>query len=201
MRNAWRAIKLFEELPAYGVKLHLAGLDRMIDITTPDGPHDALMRAFLDDLLMLDASQRAKDGVQYRHAKGETSGIPPFGTIRERKARRQFAGAWLMPDGSVASGENSTEPPRGSAVWRGYFGFAERILRLYRTDTLGYKRIAQTVTSEGYQFRDRRGQPRSINSDDARRVVANWRAYAGLVGYGRAKEVIAHKQQDAASVP
>src|SRR5690606_13786783 len=31
MRNAWRAIKLFEELPAYGVKLHLAGLDRTID--------------------------------------------------------------------------------------------------------------------------------------------------------------------------
>lgn len=36
MRNAWRAIKLFEELPAYGVVLHLAALDRTIDITTPD---------------------------------------------------------------------------------------------------------------------------------------------------------------------
>ncbi|MBK8139495.1 MAG: recombinase family protein [Chloroflexi bacterium] len=201
MRNAWRAIKLFEELPAYGVKLHLAGLDRTIDITTPDGRMSAYMQAFLDDLYALDASRRAKDSVQYRHAKGETIGIPPFGTIREKgKLVASSQGAWLMPDGSVASGENSTEPPHESAVWRGYFDCAERILQLYRDGTLGYKRIAQTVMSEGYQFRDRWGQPRSINSDDARRVVANWRAYAGLVGYGRAKEVVAHKQQDAASV-
>jgi len=85
MRNVWRAIKLFEGLPAYVVKLHLAGLDRTIDITTPDGSMSAYMQAFLDDLYALDASRRAKDSVQYRYAKGETIGIPPFGTTRVKR--------------------------------------------------------------------------------------------------------------------
>jgi DNA invertase Pin-like site-specific DNA recombinase len=201
MRNAWRAIKLFEELPAYGVKLHLAGLDRTIDITTPDGRMSAYMQAFLDDLYALDASRRAKDSVQYRHAKGETIGIPPFGTTRIKgKLVPSSQGAWLMPDGSVIAGENETEPPHEQALWRGYFDCADRILSLYRNGSIGYKRIAQAVMADGYHFRDRWGQPRSINSDDVRRVVANWRTYAGLVGYGRAKELVAHEQEDAASV-
>jgi DNA invertase Pin-like site-specific DNA recombinase len=201
MRNAWRAIKLFEELPAYGVKLHLAGLDRTIDITTPDGRMSAYMQAFLDDLYALDASRRAKDSVQYRHAKGETIGIPPFGTTRVKgKLVPSSQGAWLMPDGIILTGENEDEPPHESAVWRGYFDCAERILSLYRDGSIGYKRIAQAVMADGYYFRDRWGQPRSINSDDVRRVVANWRSYAGLVGYGRAKELVAHEQENAASV-
>src|SRR5437868_4699195 len=32
MRNLWRAIKLFEELPAYGVQLHIASVGRIVDI-------------------------------------------------------------------------------------------------------------------------------------------------------------------------
>ena len=54
--------------------------------------------------------------------------------------------------------------------------------------------------ADGYHFRDRWGQPRSINSDDVWRVVANWRIYAGLVGYGRATGLVSHEQEDAASV-
>lgn len=72
MRNAWRAIKLFEELPAYGVVLHLAALDRTIDITTPDGRMSAYIQAFLDDLYALDARRRSLDSVKYRKGKNIT---------------------------------------------------------------------------------------------------------------------------------
>lgn len=47
MRNAWRAIKLFEELPGYGVVLHLAAADRTLDITSPDGRMSAYFQAYV----------------------------------------------------------------------------------------------------------------------------------------------------------
>ena len=70
MRNAWRAIRLFEDLPAFGVVLNLASIDRTIDIATPDSRMSAYIQAFLDDLYALDASRRAKDSVRYRKDKG-----------------------------------------------------------------------------------------------------------------------------------
>src|SRR5262249_13512552 len=70
MRNAWRAIKLFEELPHYGVVLYLASIERTIDISTPDGRMNAYFQAFLDDFYALDASKRALSSVSFRKGKG-----------------------------------------------------------------------------------------------------------------------------------
>lgn len=196
MRNAWRAIKLFEELPAFGVKLHLASLDRTIDITSPDGRMTAYFQAFLDDLYALDASRRSRDSVRYRKAKGVSIGIPPFGTLRDPQTGFLIPsphGAWLLPDGTWTSGTEGENPPVPEALWRGYFDCAQRILDLYRSTNRGYKFVATQIHQEGYAFRDRWNQPRAVASDDVRRVTSNWREYAGLIHDGRAKEKVAHR--------
>ena len=64
MRNAWRAIKLFEELPDYGVVLYLAGAQRALDISTPNGRMNAYFQAFMDDLYALDMSRRAREAAK-----------------------------------------------------------------------------------------------------------------------------------------
>src|SRR5690606_10563135 len=90
-------------------------------------------------------------------------------------------------------------PPHADAVWRGYYQCAERMLTLYKDNQHGYFAIAKQLNSEGWMFRDRWGQPRSIMLDDVRRVTSNWREYAGLVLNGRAKERIANELEDSAS--
>lgn len=202
MRNAWRAIKLFEELPGYGVKLHLASLDRTIDIATPDGRMSAFFQAFMDDLYALDASRRAKDSVKYRKARGISIGQPPFGTIRDDNGNLIPSpyGAWLMPDGSFVAGKDRNQPPHPDALWRGWHECAERILMRYKDNQHGYYAIAKQLGGEGWAFRDRRGNPRMMILDDVRRVTSNWREYAGIILDGRAKERIANEIENPAEL-
>ncbi|MBZ0284284.1 MAG: recombinase family protein [Anaerolineae bacterium] len=202
MRNAWRAIKLFEELPHYGVKLHLASIDRTIDITTPDGRMTAYFQAFMDDLYALDASRRAKDSVRYRKGKGQSIGIPPFGTIRNESGFLTPSpyGAWLMPDGTLQPGKDRNQAPHPDAVWRGYYECAERILQIYKDNLHGYLYIANQLNSEGWAFRDRNGNPRLLTLDDVRRVTSAWREYAGLMTQGKARDRIASKIENPTQV-
>ncbi len=202
MRNAWRAIKLFEELPAYGVVLHLAALDRTIDITTPDGRMSAYIQAFLDDLYALDARRRSLDSVKYRKGRNITIGIPPFGTIRGEDGLLIPSpyGAWLMPDGTLQAGKDKNQSPHPDATWRGYYECAELILTLYKDNQHGYGWIADEMNRRGWAFRDRWNTPRTINSDDVRRVTSNWREYAGLLMQGRAKERIANEIENPSDV-
>ena len=197
MRNAWRAIKLFEELPAYGVVLHLAALDRTIDITTPDGRMSAYIQAFLDDLYALDAKRRSLDSIRYRKERDITIGIPPFGTVRGDKGHlvKSSQGAWLLPDGRFEPG-TADHQPHPEALWRGYADCAARILTLYKDNQHGYGWIADELNRSGWSFRDRWGKPRPFTLDDVRRVVSNWREYAGLVTpgkVGKARDRIASK--------
>jgi DNA invertase Pin-like site-specific DNA recombinase len=202
MRNAWRAIKLFEELPGYGIVLHLATLDRTIDITTPDGRMTAYFQAFMDDLYALDASRRVKDSVKFRKGKGIGIGIPPFGTIRDDNGHLIPSpfGAWLMPDGSFQLGKMGNPPPHPEALWRGYYECAEHILEVYRENKQGYQNIATQLNYEKWAFRDRWGNPRSILLDDVRRVTSLWREYAGLISTGKARDRIASKIENPTSV-
>lgn len=62
------------------------------------------------------------------------------------------------------------------------------MLRRYAFNKKGQTLIALEMNAEGWAFRDRNGQPRPIERDDVRRVVSNWREYAGLVLGGRAKD-------------
>ena len=203
MRNAWRAIKLFEELPAFGVVLHLAAVDRTIDITTPDGRMSAYIQAFLDDLYALDARRRSLDSVNYRKSRNITIGIPPFGTQRDKTSGQLIPsdeGTWYMSDGSFVAGTDPDDPPHPDAIWRGYHACAELMLTLYKDNQYGYGSIAAEMNQQGWAFRDRWSMPRPIKGDDVRRVVANWREYAGLILKGRAKERIAHEIDNPTSV-
>lgn len=195
MRNAWRAIKLFEELPRYGIKLYLASIDRTIDISTPDGRMTAYFQAFMDDLYALDASRRALDSVTHRKRKGQSIGIPPFGTIRNEEGFLvpTVQGAWLLPDGSFQAGTQEEEPPHSDALWRGYYECAELILKLYINNLHGYGWIADELNRLGWAFRNRWNEPRTVKLDDIRRVTSAWREYAGLVLQGKASQRIAAK--------
>ncbi len=195
MRNAWRAIKLFEELPHYGIKLYLASIDRTIDISTPDGRMTAYFQAFMDDLYALDASRRALDSVSHRKRKGESIGIPPFGTIRDENGHLISTpyGAWFMPDGSFVAGKRGDEPSHPEALWRGYYDCAKLILETYAKNLHGYGWIAEELNHLGWAFRDRWNAPRLLKLDDVRRVTSAWREYAGLVLQGKARDRIAAK--------
>lgn len=202
MRNAWRAIKLFEELPHYGVVLHLASIDRTIDISTQDGRMTAYFQAFMDDLYALDASRRAKESVTYRKGRGESIGIPPFGTIRNDQGMLIPSpyGAWILPDGRFVAGIEGEEPPENNAVWRGYYECAKLILEMYRANLRGYGWIANELNRQGWVFKDRWNEPRPLKLDDVRRVTSAWREYAGMVLQGKARDRIAAKLENPTSI-
>lgn len=203
MRKAWRILKMFEELPDYGVQLHLAALDKAIDITTSEGRMSAALQAIFDEQYADDVSRRAKSEIQYRKSRGQTIGIPPYGTIRDKKDNGRLVprtdGVWLMPDGSFEAGEDAANPPHSEALWRSHYECAKRMLELYAKNLNGYNMIAEKMTEEGWRFRDRYGTPRLLSGDDIRRVTSNWREYAGLISDGRAKERIANELESPSS--
>ena len=111
-----------------------------------------------------------------RKAKGITVGLPPFGTKRNKETGYLEAsdeGAWLLPDGTWIAGKVGDQPPHEAALWRGYYQCAERILTLYAEQT-GRGRILEKLQNEGWAFRDRQGQPSPLETDDVRRVIANF---------------------------
>jgi DNA invertase Pin-like site-specific DNA recombinase len=200
MRNTWRALKLFDELSTSDVKLYVGVSDRMLDIKTPDGRMNLFMQAFMDEMYALDGSRRAKDSIRHRKKQQVTVGMPPFGTIRNEKGYLipSLSGAWKLSTGDWVAGQLGEDSPTNDAVWYGYHDAAKRLLELYAEDKGGYNRVSKVMTNEGWVFRDRWNNPRLFCSDDVRRVVANWREYAGIVSDGRAKERVAHEfeQQD-----
>ena len=189
-RKTWRVGKLVETLDEYGVRLVLAAPGREIDTSTQVGRMMITVLALQDEAYATDISQRVKDSIEYRKSQGKSVGMPPFGTIRDDDGYLQPAstGAWLLGDGRHVSGEDSEQAPEDTALWRGYYACAQRILELYAENKMGIERIAYQITSEGWAFRDRRNQPRLVNRDDIRRVVSSWREYAGLNADGRGKD-------------
>lgn len=183
MRSLWRTVKFLEELPEHGVTMRLAYSDTKIDMTTSDGRLSATFQAFLDEQYAIEASKRAKDSVRYRKEKGRSIGIPPFGTIRDKKGHlvRRQDGAWMLANGNFEHGLSADEPPESDAIWRGYADAAQRVLTLYAANEHGYSYIADQMNSEGWAFRNRHGMPRRFGIDDVLRVVSNWREYAGIV--------------------
>jgi hypothetical protein len=138
----------------------------------------------------------------YRKGLGKTVGMPPFGTIRNESGYLEPSpyGAWLLPDGRYVPGTIDQDPPEVGALWRGYHGGAQRILEIYAENNIGIERISYQVTDEGSVFRDKKGRPRAIGRDDIRRVVSNWRQYAGLSPIGRAKDMNASMMDNPTSI-
>ncbi len=190
-RKTWRVGHLLDLLDEHGVHLVLAAPGREIDTSTPMGRMMVNFMAMQDEAYAADIAQRAKDSIVYRKGQGKTVGMPPFGTIRNERGYLEPSpyGAWLLPDGQYVPGDVEQDPPEPGALWRGYYDCARRILELYAGNNQGIERIAYQITDEGWVFRDRKHRPRTVNRDDIRRVVSNWRQYAGLSPEGRAKDM------------
>ena len=201
-RKGWRVGDLVDYLEKLDVALVLAAPGREVDTSTPLGRLFIQFTAIIDEYYAEDISQRAKDSVQYRKALGQTIGMPPFGTIRDKDGylKPSTEGAWLLADGTFVAG-TPEKPPQEGALWRSYYEAAHFILTLYSSGNLGLEKIAYKFNEEGWAYRDRTGTPRLIYRDDVRRVVANWPEYGGIVMDKKAKDRPAYENYNVDELP
>lgn len=190
-RKGWRVGELLELIQKYHLLLVLAGRDKHIDCSTPQGRAMAQLSAMFDEWYADDISQRSKDSINYRKKQGKTVGMIPFGTCRNKDGYliRTIEGVWLLPDGSFQSGYITEDPPNEEAIWRGYADAAEKVLRIYAENRLGTTKIAAEMRENGWFYRNRRGHPVYFRDEDVRRIIANWKAYGGLVPVRKSKDV------------
>ena len=201
-RKMWRVGKLLDTLDEKDIHLAQAAPGREIDTSTSAGRMLIMILAMQDEAYASDISMRARDSIAYRKSLGKTVGMPPFGTLRTESGFLTPTpfGAWLLSDGRHVAGQQGDPRPDSNAVWRSYFACAQRILELYAENKHGIEAIAYQIASEGWAFRDRKHNPRPVNRDDIRRVVSNWRQYAGLSPIGRARDQNASMIENPTSV-
>ena len=201
-RKGWRVSDLIEFLNEHNVNLVLTAPGRDVDTTTLKGRMFLQFGAIIDEFYAEDISQRAKDSIIYRKSLGRSVGIPPFGTARDKNGFLVPSpeGAWLLPSGTFVAGSADT-PPQEGAVWKSYYEAARTILTLYASGNRGLEIIAYMLSDEGWAFRDRSGNPRTIWRDDVRRVVANWPEYGGLISDNRGKDRPAYEEYDVNAIP
>jgi len=194
-RKGWRVGDLVDHLERCGVALVLAAPGREVDTSTPLGRMFIQFGAIVDEYYAEDISQRARESVDYRKAKGITIGRPPFGTVRNAQGHLVVspAGAWLLPNGRFVAGA-SDKPPEDGALWRGYWDTAHEILTLYVREDIGYERIAYYLNEQGWSFCDRKNMPRPIDREDVRRVLGAWPEYGGVVLDRKAKDRRAYEE-------
>lgn len=188
-RKGWRVGDLIEKLERYQIALVLAAPNREVDTSTAMGRIFIQFAAIFDEYYAEDISQRAKDSILYRKAKGIGVGKPPFGTIRGENGYLKPIedGAWLLPNGKFVAGKPD-EPPEEGVIWRGYYACARYILTLYADNDRGLENIAYHLNDEGWAFSDRWGQPRMVTREDIRRVVGNWPEYGGILMDEKSKD-------------
>lgn len=188
-RKGYRVGQLMEICQQYGLELVMAAGGRSFDLSDVSVKMWIMMEALFAEYYAVDISRKQKDSANYRRKLGITLGQPPFGTSRDKNGYLMPSkrGVWLLPDGSYVSGTEN-DPPVAGGLWRGYYACAERILTFYSQGNYGYHNVAYQVSAEGWLFRERNDEPRPLNGDDVRRVVGNWREYAGIVTEGRAKD-------------
>jgi DNA invertase Pin-like site-specific DNA recombinase len=189
-RKGWRIGQLVDLLEQHGIYLVLTAPGRELDLSKPQDRIAIQIIAMIDEWYAIDARLRLNDSVRYRHRHGITIGIPPFGTVRNEDGLLVPSpyGAWLMPNGMAIPGRLGDEKPDAEAVWHGYYDCAVRMFTLFAKNNFGKQSIAVMMNEEGWSFRERNGQPRPITKEDIRRVIANWREYAGLTPGGRVQD-------------
>src|SRR5690554_4651953 len=126
-RKGWRVGDLVDYLEKRGLALVLAAPGREVDTSTAMGRLFIQFTAIIDEYYAEDISQRAKDSVSYRKARGISIGMPPFGTVRGKDGylTASSEGAWLLSDGTFVTG-TADEMPEDGALWRGFHQAAER---------------------------------------------------------------------------
>jgi DNA invertase Pin-like site-specific DNA recombinase len=201
-RSSWRTGRLLEQVRDYNLKLVFARERRSLDITNSQAVVQAKFMAVFDELFADKRHLRQKDSIAYRKRLGKVIGQPPFDTVRNKEGYLSPSqqGAWLLPDGKHIAGEENNCPIEG-AQWRGYYHCAEQILTLFAEGQKGLEKIAYHLTNEGWVFKDRWGQPRRLERDDIRRVVANWPEYGGVVTGKRSKDRPAYEDLNLDEIP
>lgn len=200
-RNIANISSLVDTLQTTNISLILAASDITIDTSTLMGQMFAQFSGLMDAYYAKDISAKAKDSIAYRKRQGKVVGLPPFGTTRDEEGYLipTHEGAWYLPDGTFAKG-TLEEIPAENALWRNYFDCAKYILTLFAENAQGMEKIAYQLNEEGWAFRDRWGNPRTIERDDIRRVVSNWPTYGGLVMDKRNKDRPGYEELDAETI-
>ena len=181
-RRVWRIGQLIDKVVELKIHMIFADPSQHIDLTSPQGRMMAQFFAMMDENYALDISSKAKSSIRYRKSKGQSVGMPPFGTIRvDGYLQPSDEGAWLLTNGSWIAGKVGEQPPVENAVWRGYYEAAERILRIYATNEHGLNGIRKLMNLEGWAFRNRKCEPIAFDTSAVRRTVANWAEYGGYV--------------------
>lgn len=189
-RKGWRIGDLLDQLEQVDVSLVFTRPGYNMDTSTRNGKFMAQIVAMLDEAYAEDVSQRTKAAIAYLRAEGKSVGRSPFGTVRSEEGFLVPAphGAWLLPSTGRFKRGREDSPPEEGAIWRSYYICAGYILEIYARNEIGMEKIAYQLNEEGWPFRDRKGNPRPVNQDDVRRVVANWPEYGGLSLEKRAKD-------------
>lgn len=189
-RKGWRIGDLLDFVDQHNIELVLADPARQMDFAAPHGRIFAQLTSIMDEYYVADVSARWKSDIAYRKSKGITVGLTPFGTKRDSGGYLMPTdeGAWLLPDGAWIAGKLGEPAPAEGARWRGYYELAGIILKLYASRTAGRTRIAELLHAEGWAWRDRRGNPAPLETEDIRRVTNNWPEYGGAVIGKRARE-------------
>jgi len=190
-RKMWCMGSFIETLDHWQVQLRFASPGSPVkDISHPADRFILQMYALMDESYVHDMARRQKDNVAYRKARGITTGMTPFGLVRNAQGYLipSALGAWMMANGRAVPGHRQGDRPTEGGEWRRYYHCAYRILTLYAGGDLGRDTIARRLDEEGWRFKDRWGQPRPLVADDIRRVTGNWAEYGGMVGLNRAKD-------------
>jgi DNA invertase Pin-like site-specific DNA recombinase len=188
-RRLWRTGSLLELVEKNDVNLVFASPTSPVkEIKDPRDKFILQMYALMDENYVLDISRKQKDSIAYRKRLGKTVGIPPFGSVRNAEGYLQPSpyGAWVFPDGKAITGIIDEEID--GTQWRGYYDCAYRILSIFVSSNKGRDKIAYQMNDEGWRFKDQKGNPRPLDSDDIRRVTSNWAEYGGVVTALRAKD-------------
>ncbi|MHB8624755.1 MAG: recombinase family protein [Aggregatilineales bacterium] len=188
-RKGWRVGNLLDMLEKYGIGLVLAAPGRNLDLAGPTGKITTMIMALMDEYYATDISEKQKDSVRHRRAKGVIVGGVPFGTTRNKQGflERSTKGVWLLGDATFVEGEKDKPPEDARAIWSGFADAAQRCLELYAENRFGLRKIAQLLNMEGYRYQKRYGQIIPFRPDDIRRIEANWVEYGGAVIFGRAR--------------
>lgn len=171
--KGWRVGSLLDFLEQHHVGLVLAAPGRQLDLSGPTGKISTMIMALMDEYYATDTSQKQKDSVQYRRAKGGIVGRIPFGTVRDSRGYlvKSTDGIWLLPDGNYLQGQAGQPVPHDQALWRGYVDAVQRCFMIFSENRHGRRKIADVLNAEGYRFRNVDGQPAPFNPDDIRRIT------------------------------
>ncbi len=202
-RSVFLSTQMIELLRRHAVRLIFANEMSEPDLNNPTDRFMLAIKAAGNEYYANQVAELQLIAVTNRRDKGEWVGRAPFGTVNKRGILKlSKEGAWVLPDGRYQKGKPGDSPEEG-AIYRTYAESLARILHFYLSQPhgVGTGRLARSLNAEGYPFRNERGLPCAFTADDVRRALADWPAYGGFYGMGRAKDRPGYKDIDTDAIP